>query len=156
MNVLHANNYKVCCASLENYPFLPAQLGQQQEAVNALVKTLVMYSNVIDDSYSAGRHAALQLLLRTKYLRYSGSAYEDADGHLPSDFEFDDELIGKLNEAILAERQIEGAPPSSDIFQRPVVRYHRPTNSIVADPCIFPNGKRISSPKIQLSTNSKF
>ena len=61
----------------EQYQFLPAQFGaesaeQSADARTTLIKVLVTYTNMATAT-SAGRHAALQLLFRSRFLRYAGT-----------------------------------------------------------------------------------
>ena len=136
-------------ANSEQYQFLPAQFGdgsvteQRIDAKKALLHVLTMYSD-LDNTSPAGNHAALQIMLRATHLRYSGTVldlieFDNEDPSSKSDFDLDNELIGKVADSTLAKRQMKGVPPSPDIFSRSVVRFQTSASSICVDPRIFSN-----------------
>jgi hypothetical protein len=67
--------------STDQFLFLPAQFGDASDAKHridsrkVLIRVLSRYMNM-DNTSSAGRHAALQLLLRSKCLAYSGTVLD--------------------------------------------------------------------------------
>ena len=105
-----------------------------------------MYSD-LDGTTPAGSHAALQLMLRATYLRYSGTVLDlieidSEDLHLStskSNFDLDDELFGNFAEPAVSKRQMKGVPPSPDIFNRSVVRFQTSASSICVNPRTFSN-----------------
>ena len=71
---------------------------------------------------AAGKHAAMQLLLRHPYLIYGGSLEDDEPKQiLHSDLEFDAALFHAVKEVKTFEITA-GAQPLDDIFGRPLIR----------------------------------
>lgn len=134
--------------SIDQFVFLPAQFGDVSDAKHridsrkVLTGVLSRYMNM-DDTSSAGRHAALQLLLRSKCLAYSGTVLDLMyleSRWCESDFDLDQQLLDRINEAIV-ERKLEGVPPSADIFNRAIVRYQTNASGICVDSHTYLNGE---------------
>jgi hypothetical protein len=109
----------------------------------------------LGDTSPFGSHAALQLFLRAKCLKYSGTVLDLVDVErqsLCTDYDLDEESLDKINAS--SERQMEGAMPSPDIFQRVIVRYQTNASSFCADPRVYPNG-RFAMNALQLQLNKK-
>ena len=105
--------------------FLPAVFGSEK----LFVKVLTSYIHK-DDITPAGRHAADQLLLRSKYLRFKGIEKELI---LPPSsirlIERDFCLSGAITDAaesIIVEKRGNGAKPRDDVFDRPILQSRTP------------------------------
>ena len=74
----------------------------------------------------AGRHAAKQLMLRSSYLNYEGSIYDDDEecNIQDSDMELEHALLHAA-ESIVVPNIMVGSKPLDDVFGRPLTRKKR-------------------------------
>ncbi|KAL3782778.1 hypothetical protein HJC23_003099 [Cyclotella cryptica] len=128
----------------EQYQFLPAQFGAEShnaDASTTLIKVLTIYSNMTTAT-PAGRHAALQLLLRARFLRYSGTVSDLVDSRKQypcmCDFDIDEERLA-ATKTTSVEQRMEGVPPAANTLLRAIIRYQTNASSICVDPTKFPN-----------------
>lgn len=103
-------------------PFLPSFLGNDDDIAESIAaKVLFSYVQMCTKA-SAGKHAATQLLLRLKYLIFTGSI-DDIDDPIPTeptDFIFDQDLLEHIQETIVPIELTRGTEPLFDIFERPI------------------------------------
>lgn len=134
--------------SEDQFNFLPAQFGSDAalciDTKIALSKILSVYSK-LENTSPAGNHAATQLMLRARYLCCEGTAMDLVDAgeetFCMSDFDLDQDLLDKIK-VTETDRQLNGVPPSPDIFKRAIVRYQASASNIICvDPRPYPNGK---------------
>jgi len=109
--------------------FLPALYGSSDKL---FAKILTSYIHK-DDITAAGRHAADQLLLRSKYLAFKGIPKELLAMISESSFVEEDFYLSKkillASESIIVEKRGVGAKPRDDIFDRPVLRSRAPKHN---------------------------
>lgn len=108
--------------------FLPAFYGNDDKIKGTgslAAKVLTSYIHMKSIT-PAGRHAADQLLLRLKYMHFTGSVAELASSaQLEHDYAFDKDLLESA-ESIIVEKRSSGAKPDDGIFDRPILRSRAP------------------------------
>jgi hypothetical protein len=109
---------------LSNHGFMSPFLPSQKEGFPFYQ---IMHCYFHKESCStAGKHAAKQLMLRTSYLNFEGSLFDDDEPQSikPSDMELEDVLLYAA-EATKVGAKMTGAKPLDDIFGRPLTRRKR-------------------------------
>ena len=130
--------------------FLPAFYGNDDKIKGTgslAAKVLTSYIHMKSIT-PAGRHAADQLLLRLKYMHFTGSVAELASSaQLEHDYAFDKDLLESA-ESIIVEKRSSGAKPDDGIFDRPILRSRAPKKGSRApwgdrSVRVFPSGELV-------------
>jgi hypothetical protein len=100
-------------------PFLPI-LYEEDELVGKVLTKYLYF----EKTTPPGRHAAEQLLLRLPFLIFDGHI-NSQESTVASDYEFESDLLLKVNDFILQPRAI-GTKPLDDIFDRPILKRRIP------------------------------
>jgi hypothetical protein len=108
----------------QDVAFLPKAFGAADIESSIVAKVLTAYIGM-DGISRAGKHAASQVLLRLKYLKFNGSAAELAarsgSSTTACDFFFEPYLVDACNQIFVSNLEA-GARPDNDIFARPILR----------------------------------
>ena len=101
--------------------FLPESLGRHYNARSLVAKVLTSLVELAGTT-PAARHAASQILLRTKYLIFDNSEVVRSRRTV-ADFCFDKELVALAKRVVIVDGKIHtGAQPRMDIFNRVIYR----------------------------------
>jgi len=120
----------VCFTSFGKNKFLPENF----EGENASVLTSKILSSYLDKDGNtpAGNHAAMQILLRMKYLNFSGPIdellYPRKDFPSGNDFAFEQKLLSAAKSSYVVNKKVEGAKPKGDVFDRSIIRLRIPAD----------------------------
>jgi hypothetical protein len=108
----------------QDIPFLPEFFGNVRTHESIAAKVVTAYIDT-ESVTLTGKHAASQVLLRLKYLVFSGSAAELASrcgvNAMASDFAFESDLLEACKRVFVPNLKI-GSRPDESIFDRPILR----------------------------------